>query len=69
MAEVAGFYTSPGFNQKYPRMQLVTVAELLAGKTIAMPPIHVVSATFKAAPRAKGKDQTPQTKMFEDWKP
>ncbi len=50
----AGFYHSPGWDKNYPRLQILTVAELLAGKGIDMPPIRQVSATFKKAPRAKG---------------
>jgi site-specific DNA-methyltransferase (adenine-specific) len=47
-AAEAGFYHSPGWNQNYPRIQLRTVAELLAGKGIDVPPQHV---TFKQAPK------------------
>jgi DNA modification methylase len=47
-AAEAGFYHSPGWNQDYPRIQLRTIAELLAGKGIDVPPQHV---TFKQAPR------------------
>jgi len=49
----AGFYHSPGWNKDYPRLQLLTVAELLDGKGINMPPQSQVNATFKRAPRAK----------------
>jgi site-specific DNA-methyltransferase (adenine-specific) len=49
----AGFYNSLGWNQNYPKLQILTIAELLAGKGIDMPPIRQVSATFKKAPRAK----------------
>ena len=47
-AASAGFYHSPGWNQDYPRTQLRTIAELLAGKGIDVPPQHV---TFKQAPK------------------
>ncbi|MCX6841612.1 MAG: DNA methyltransferase [candidate division WOR-3 bacterium] len=47
-AAEAGFYHSPGWNQDYPRIQLRTIAELLAGKGIDAPPQHV---TFKQAPK------------------
>jgi adenine specific DNA methylase Mod len=50
----AGFYHSPGWNKNYPRLQILTVAELLAGKGIDMPPLRQVSTTFKKAPKAKG---------------
>jgi len=47
-AAEAGFYHSPGWNQDYPRIQLRTIAELLVGKGIDVPPQHV---TFKQAPK------------------
>ena len=52
-AATAGFYSSPW--GKHPRMQLLTVAELLEGKRIDYPPSKQVNRTFKKAPRAKGK--------------
>lgn len=51
-AASAGFYKSPW--GEHPRIQLLTVAELLAGKRMDCPPIRQTSRTFKAAP----KDQT-----------
>jgi hypothetical protein len=48
-AASAGFYTSPW--GKHPRLQLVTVEDLLTGKTIDRPPIQT-STTFKKAPKA-----------------
>jgi hypothetical protein len=47
----AGFYTSPGWSTSYPRLQLLTVGELLGGKSIGHP--HVTGVTFKKAPKAK----------------
>ena len=32
----AGFYTSPVWGKNYPRLQILTIAELLAGKDIDM---------------------------------
>lgn len=52
----AGFYSSPGWNQNYPRLQILSIADLLAGKKIAMPPLGQVNATFKKAPKAKTKE-------------
>lgn len=46
-----GFYKSPGWNKDYPRLQLITVAELLAGKTVQLPPGERL--TFKGAERTK----------------
>ena len=54
-AVTAGFFESQMWGRKYPKIQLLTVADLLAGKQIAMPPIKQVGATFKKAPKAKGK--------------
>lgn len=51
----AGFYESPTWQKRYPRLQLLTVAELLAGKGIAYPPSEQVDRTFKKAPKVKGK--------------
>jgi DNA modification methylase len=48
-AASAGVYTSPW--GKHPRLQLVTVEDLLTGKTIDRPPIQT-STTFKKAPKA-----------------
>ncbi len=58
-AAEAGFYHSPGWNQDYPRIQLRTIAELLAGKGIDVPPQHV---TFKQAPKY-AKDGSVQLEM------
>ena len=51
----AGFYHSPGWNKDYPKLQVLTVAELLEGKGIDMPPLSQVSTTFEKAPKAKSK--------------
>jgi DNA modification methylase len=44
----AGFYHSPGWNMDCPRIQLRTIAELLTGKGLDVPPLQ---ATFKEAPK------------------
>ena len=49
----AGYYESPW--GKHPRLQILTVDELLQGRAIDMPPIRQVSRTFKKARRAKAK--------------
>ena len=57
-AVTAGFYESATWGRKYPKVQLLTVAELLAGKNVEMPPIQQVGRTFKKAPKvtkAQGK--------------
>ncbi len=54
-AASAGFYDSPGWNKKYPRLQILTVNELLAGKRINYPPAAQVNVTFKQAPKARAE--------------
>ena len=48
-----GFYESPGWKKKYPRLQIITIEELLDGKSISRPP--AANVTFKQAPKAKAK--------------
>ena len=57
-AATSGFYESTTWGRRYPKVQLLTVEELLQGKRIEMPPIRQVDATFKKAPKAKGKGST-----------
>lgn len=52
-AAQAGFYKSPWGN--HPRLQLLTVAELLDGKGIDYPRTAGANVTYKAAPRASLK--------------
>ena len=56
-AASAGFFESPW--GKHPRIQLLTVAELLGGKTIDYPRTAGINVTTKAAPRAKEDTTTP----------
>lgn len=46
----AGFYHSPGWGQDYPRIQILTIEELLHGAQVRMPPQH---GTFKEARRVR----------------
>ncbi|MDV2504114.1 MAG: DNA methyltransferase [bacterium] len=60
----AGFYESIPWNQSYPRLQILTIEELLGGGEIDYPPRRQIDRTFKKAPKAKGKkpkDQLPLT--------
>ncbi len=66
-----GFYTPEHYpDRKYPRMQLLTIEELLAGAEVKYPKTLVPQATFeKAAAKKKapkGKDRAPTEVMFED---
>ena len=57
-AASAGFYTSPW--GKHPRLQILTVAELLQGKDIDYPPskqsTSQANVTFKRAPKAEPEE-------------
>ncbi|HUW42770.1 MAG TPA: DNA methyltransferase [Thermoplasmata archaeon] len=54
-AASAGFYTSRGWREtKHPRIQLLTVEELLDGRGIDCPE-RTANASFKKAPRAEEK--------------
>lgn len=50
-AGAAGFYESPIWPRPYPRVQILTIRELLEGVTVQMPPAQAV---FKTAPRVRG---------------
>jgi hypothetical protein len=62
----AGFYDSP-WGTKHPRLQLLTVEELLAGKKIDMPPTRD-ERTFAKALKFKAA-RKPQTPLPFDEKP
>ena len=56
-AASGGIYTSPWGN--HPKLQILTVEELLEGKKIDMPPVHQVNVTYKRASKSvkKGGNQ------------
>ena len=62
-AASAGFYESP-WGTKHPRIQILTVDELLEGKALDAPPSRDIR-TFKKAPRVKSKNNEQQAKMFD----
>ena len=62
-AASAGFYASPW--GQHPRVQILTVGELLAGKKLDAPPPRQTSRTYKRAPKALKKPGE-QPGMFGD---
>jgi len=64
-ATSAGFYDSPSYG-RFPRLQLLTVEQLLAGERIKSPPLRQANVTFKKAPRAKG-DEGNATTLALPW--
>lgn len=47
----AGFYQPPALADRYPRLQILTIADLLSGKVIQFP--RLLEVTYKRAPKAK----------------
>ena len=58
----AGFYHSPGWNKDYPRVQILTIEELLRGAEVKMPPQF---GTFKQAVRERQQPYAQQEEL--DW--
>jgi hypothetical protein len=61
-AASAGFYKSAW--GKHPRLQLLTIEELLSGKGIDYPPSEQVNVTLKRAPKAKSGTTVTQPHLF-----
>ena len=57
----AGYYHSPGWNIDYPRIQILTIADLLKGVKVQMPMQH---GTFKQAQKVKGEMGAAQVELF-----
>jgi len=65
-ATSAGFYESKALHgQNVPRVQLLTIAELLAGKQVDMPPAHH-DQTLRKAPKAKAKGRHKETRLYNE---
>jgi len=63
-AASTGFYIHKTNQQKYPRLQLRTVKELMAGKGIQRPSSSAATdETFKEAPKAKKGDKQKELKL------
>ncbi len=57
----AGLYHSPGWNKDYPRIQILTIDELLHNAAVEMPPQF---GTFKQAQRVQRPDAEQQLDLF-----
>ncbi len=51
-AAEAGLYQVPGLRDKFPRLQILSIEELLEGKRVEYPR-YATDATFKRAPKAR----------------
>jgi len=63
-AATAGFYHSPLYNKKYPKIQLLTIEELFNGKVIDCPPFKRSNIVKKAQ---RVKIQKGKQKQIRDW--
>jgi hypothetical protein len=52
----AGYYHSPIYNKDYNRIQIITIEDLLDGKTVDMPPQTQTNVTYAKAPKVKRKE-------------
>jgi len=66
-AAEAGLYYPPGLADSYPRIQILSIAELLAGKKIDYPRF-ALDATFKKAPKTRkpAEEQIPLSEADTD---
>jgi site-specific DNA-methyltransferase (adenine-specific) len=51
---------------KHPRLQILTIEELLEGKRVDMPPLKQVNVTFKKAPKARNQLSNIPTLPFNE---
>jgi len=58
-----GYYHSQLYDKDYPKIQILTIEELLQGKMVDMPPQTQTSIAFPKAPRVK-KSPSPQGNMM-----
>ena len=56
----AGFYHSRLWQQDFPRIQILTIDDLLAGRAVKMPPAN---ASFKQAEKVKAGEKTAAEKQ------
>jgi site-specific DNA-methyltransferase (adenine-specific) len=52
----AGYYHSTIWNKDYPKIQILTIEELLHGKIVEMPPLAQTNVTFTKAQKIKSKE-------------
>src|ERR1039458_9130801 len=57
-AASAGFYKSSHIEREFPRLQIITIDELLKGESIQYP--QMLDVTFKRAPRANSRQARKQ---------
>jgi len=61
----AGFYESSTWQKRYPRLQILTVEDLMQGKGVDCPPLRLTNVTFKRAPKAVSLQSDNNSKLFD----
>ena len=64
-AMVAGFYQSPWMGTKCPRLQILTIEELLDGQQVAIPPNWEIVPFQKKAPKVRA-EKPKQRGLYEE---
>jgi len=65
-ASTAGTYHSAGWNRRYPRLQIITIEDLMEGKEIAHPPSRQVSVTFRKAQKLAPAELAEQIPLLSE---
>jgi DNA modification methylase len=63
-AAEAGFYKPPGLEDRFPRIQILTIEELLAGKQVEYP--RLLDVTHKKAPKVRAAAEKKGMLAFEE---
>ena len=63
-AAEAGFYKPPGLEDRFPRIQILTIEELLAGKQVEYP--RLLDVTHRKAPKVRPAAEKKGTLAFEE---
>jgi len=63
-AAEAGSYKSPHIEERFPRIQILTIEQLLGGHQIAYP--RLLDVTYKRAPLVREKEPMPMTLPLQD---
>lgn len=64
-AASAELYYSPGWDKRYPRIQILSVEDLIGGKGVNYPPSKHVNVTFNKAPNANRNTEEDSNDLFE----
>jgi site-specific DNA-methyltransferase (adenine-specific) len=58
-----GYYDSPTWGKKYPKIQILTIEKLLSGEKPELPPTPLNALAFKKAEKVKDKASEQQGEL------